>query len=231
MRKDLVNDKYIEFFKKRRERICNIFFPAWLIILLMIVRWIHYKLVSVDIYWISVFVSIGYIIVAVFQLIRKNIKRSISLILVAVFLFGFSILSGEIEYRIYNLEEELYFSYLDYSRPYRTNYVDIYDVVKKAFLTDDGYTEEFAQCMAEIVFKRLNYNKYVEDLPRPLKIDFSLYQVSQTKETNSIRVDMIYTLIITDANGMRSGSMNSHISFFVKERENGWYIIAWYEKP
>jgi len=110
-------------------------------------------------------------------------------------------------------------------------YVDIYDVVKEAFVTNNGYTNELSKHMTEEVFKRINYNKYNENDPKykkPLKVDFSLREVYQTKdnENNLVYVDMIHSIKITDANNkIVSGSWDAGITFTVKIAENEWYII------
>lgn len=117
-----------------------------------------------------------------------------------------------------------------------TKYVDIYDVVKEAYLANNGYTNEISKYMVEDVFKRTNYKHYENDpqYTKPLKVDFSLKEVYQTKdkENNLIYVDMIYTIVITDANGaMVRGSWKNHSTFTVKITDNGWIIIDKYEKP
>lgn len=117
-----------------------------------------------------------------------------------------------------------------------TRYVDITDVVKEAFVTDNGYTDELSRYMMEMVFKRTNYKSYNVDDPeytKPFKVDLTLKEVYQTKDKdyNLIYVDMIYTLAITDANGKIVGaSEDTPVTFTVRIDENQWYIIDKYER-
>ncbi|MBU2703706.1 hypothetical protein Ga0466249_004854 [Sporomusaceae bacterium BoRhaA] len=110
-------------------------------------------------------------------------------------------------------------------------YVDIYDVVKEAFITDNGYTNELAKHMTEEVFKHTNYKKYPANNPKyiePFKVDFSLNEVCQTKdkENDLVYVDMIYSTIIKDANNnMVGGARDAHVTYIVRIDEKGWYII------
>ncbi|WP_215831929.1 hypothetical protein [Pelorhabdus rhamnosifermentans] len=109
-------------------------------------------------------------------------------------------------------------------------YVDIYDVVKDAFVTDNGYTNELSKHMTEEVFKRINYKKYNKDTKyiKPLKVDFSLKEVYQTKDNvnNLVYVDMIHSIKVMDANDqIVTGSLDAGITFTVKITEYGWYII------
>jgi len=113
-------------------------------------------------------------------------------------------------------------------------YVDIYDVVHEAFLTNDGYTDKLSKHMSKDVFNSITYTKhhYPPQYSKPFKVDFTLKEISQTKENDLVYVDMIYSRIIKDANGKDvSGSWNVPIRFTVKSTANDWYIINKYEKP
>lgn len=125
-------------------------------------------------------------------------------------------------------------STIDNDKSY-TKYVDIYDVVKEAFLTDNGYTNELSKHMTQEIFNRTNYKSYNVNDPKyikPFKIDFSLKEVSQTKENDLVYVDMIYSIEIIDANTKTiGGSWGIPIQFTVKITDNGWYIIKKYERP
>jgi hypothetical protein len=120
-------------------------------------------------------------------------------------------------------------STIDSDKSY-TKYVDIYDVVKEAFLTDNGYTNELSKHISPEVFKHTNYKLYQVDASKHQKINFSLNEVYQTKENDLVYVDMIYSIDIIDANGKNvAGSRNIPITFTVKTTGNDWYILGKYE--
>jgi len=118
-----------------------------------------------------------------------------------------------------------------------TKYVDIHDIVKEAFVTDNGYTNELSKHITKTVFQSTNYKRYRVNGPeftKPLKIDFSLEEVYQTKDNknNLIYVDMIYSIEVTDANGKTvGGSWDIPITYTVKIDKNGWCIINKHELP
>jgi hypothetical protein len=123
---------------------------------------------------------------------------------------------------------------IDSDKPY-TKYVDINDVVKEAFLTDNGYTNNLSKHMTQEIFNRTNYKSYNVNDPnymKPFKIDFTLKEVSQTNENDLVYVDMIYSIEIIDANHKTvGGSWGIPIQFTVKLTDNDWYIIKKYERP
>ena len=114
-------------------------------------------------------------------------------------------------------------------------YVDIYDVVTEAYLTNEGYTEKLSKHMSKDVFNGINRAHYMVNNPKysePLKVNFTLKEVSQTKENDLVYVDMIYSIEILDSTGkILTGSWNIPIQFTVKLTANDWYIINKYEKP
>lgn len=112
--------------------------------------------------------------------------------------------------------------------------INIYNVVKEAFLTDEGYSDELSKCMSEEVFKNTNiYNAYPVNSPeyrRPFKVDFSLKENSQEAKQDLVYVKMTYSVMITDSQGkIVGGSKNIPVTFTVKKTENQWYIIDKYE--
>jgi hypothetical protein len=114
-------------------------------------------------------------------------------------------------------------------------YVDVYSVVKDAFLTDKGYTNELSKHMNSEVFNKTNiYNVYAVNEPnfkKPFKIDFSLEEVSQRKLFNIVLVKMIYSVEIKDLNNqVVGGSRNIPITFIVRKANNEWYIFYKSEK-
>jgi hypothetical protein len=112
-----------------------------------------------------------------------------------------------------------------------TKTVDIYNVVKEAFLTDKGYSDELSKHMSQEVFKRINiYNAYPVNSPeykKPFKVDFSLKEDSQNVEKDIVYVKMVYSVRIKDSqNKDVGGSLGIPITFTVKKSGNEWYIIA-----
>lgn len=115
-----------------------------------------------------------------------------------------------------------------------TKNIDIYNVVKEAFLTDKGYSDELSKHMSEEVFKKTNiYNNYAVNSPeykKPFKVDFSLKENSQDVKKDIVYVKMTYSVMITDSQGKGvGGSRDIPITFTVKKTENEWYIIDKYE--
>lgn len=107
--------------------------------------------------------------------------------------------------------------------------VDIYDVVKEAYLTDKGYSKELSKHMSKDVFERTNiYNTYNVDDPKykkPFKVAFYLNEDSQSKEKDIVYVKMIYTVEIKDSqNKVVGGSGNVPITFTVEKSNDNWYI-------
>ncbi|GMA98226.1 hypothetical protein [Pelosinus sp. IPA-1] len=163
---------------------------------------------------------------------KKFLKTIASIVIVLVLcVFGLLFLIIRDNYREARGTDTQNINYGEY-----TKYVDIYDVVKEAYVTDNGYTK-FSKHMTEDVFKYINHTSYKEKANKraqPLKINFELREIYQTKdkENNLIYVDMIYSLVIADANGeIITGAGNAHITFTVRVDENGWYILNKYEKP
>ena len=112
--------------------------------------------------------------------------------------------------------------------------VDIYDVVKEAFLTDKGYSKELSKYISKDVFERTNiYNTYNASDPKykkPFKVQFYLNEDSQSKEKDIIYVKMIYTVEIKDSeNKVVGASGNIPITFTVEKVNDSWYITDKYE--
>lgn len=115
------------------------------------------------------------------------------------------------------------------AKPNPTKYVDIYNVVKEAFLTDKGYSNELSDHMSQQVFKTTNiYNAYNVNSPsfrKPFKVDFDLKENSQNKKNDVIYVKMTYSVTIRDSrNKIIGSSLHVPITFTVKTIEKEWYI-------
>ncbi|MBZ9635176.1 hypothetical protein [Clostridium sp. FP1] len=103
---------------------------------------------------------------------------------------------------------------------------DTYNVVKEAFLTNKGYTNELSKHMSQQVFKRTNiYNAYPADNKKTYKIDFSLKEDSRRSKNNTVYVKMIYSVKIMDLqNNIIGGSSHVPITFTIKNINGEWYI-------
>lgn len=107
---------------------------------------------------------------------------------------------------------------------------DIYSVVKEAFLTEKGYTDELTKHMSREVFEKMNiYSAYPVNSAEykwPLKVDFKLKEVSQEGVSDIVYVKMMYSVNITDSqNKDVGGSVDIPITFTVKNSDSNWYII------
>lgn len=115
-------------------------------------------------------------------------------------------------------------------------YIEINDVVKEAFLTDKGFSNELSKHLTMEVFDKINiYNTYPANSPefkKPFSVDFSLAETSQKKDGNTIKVEMIYSVIITDSNFKTiGGSREIPITFTVKLIDGSWIITHKEEQP
>lgn len=115
-----------------------------------------------------------------------------------------------------------------------TKEVDIYNVVKEAYLTDKGYTSELSKHMSKEMFEKTNiysiYNINTSDSKKLYKIDFNLKEDSQEKEKDIVCVKMIYSFEMTDLkNNTIGGSKNVPVTFIVKKTGTNWYIVKKYE--
>lgn len=163
-----------------------------------------------------------------------NLKRALKAVLLIIIVLVLCV-SGLFVLIAWDDERELRAAGTQNSTYKYTKYVDIIDVIKEAYLAET-YTSELSQHMAEKVFNYANYKRFKTDdsqSVQPFKIDFELKEICQTKDNNNdlIYVDMIYTLILTNANGKTSGAEDAHVTYTVKVDENGWYIIDKYERP
>lgn len=116
------------------------------------------------------------------------------------------------------------------------NSTDIYKVVKRAFLSEDGYSNDISKHMSQKVFNETNiYNTYDVNDPqfkRPFKVDFNLKEDSQKKVNDITYVDMTYSVDIKDSqNKSVGGSWDVPIKFTIKIVSNTWIITNKYEDP
>lgn len=111
--------------------------------------------------------------------------------------------------------------------------VDIYDVVKEAFITDKGYYDELSNHMLEKVFVSTNiYNNFNpstlnnNECKEPFKIDLNLKEDSQEVNEDIVYVKMTYSVNILDSEDkIVGGSRDVHIAFTVKKTGDDWCII------
>lgn len=103
---------------------------------------------------------------------------------------------------------------------------DTYNVVKEAFLTNRGYSNELSKHMSQQVFKRTNiYNAYQLNNKETYKVDFSLKENSRIKIAGIVYLKMTYSVKIIDLqNHIVGGSSDIPITFTVKNIKGDWYI-------
>ena len=103
---------------------------------------------------------------------------------------------------------------------------DTYNVVKEAFLTDKGYSNELSKHMAQQVFIRTNiYYAYPMYKGKNYKVDFSLKENSRIKVAGRVYVKMTYSVKIMDSlNKVIGASSDVPITFTVKNIKGEWYI-------
>lgn len=106
---------------------------------------------------------------------------------------------------------------------------EVYNVIKKAFITQNGYSNEVSKHMSKKVFEKINiYKIYSVNDPKykkPFKVDFSLKQNSQESINNVVYVNMIYSVSIKDSQNKNIGaSKDIPIKFTIKKINNTWYI-------
>lgn len=112
-----------------------------------------------------------------------------------------------------------------------SKYVDVYDVIKEAFLTDKGFSDDLSKHMTKEVFDKTNiYKAYPVNSPeytKPFKVDFTLRELSQKKKEDQVQVNMIYSVAITDSTDKTvGGSQNVHVTFTVKMDDKAWLITG-----
>ena len=110
-----------------------------------------------------------------------------------------------------------------------SKYLDVNGVVREAFLTDKGFSAELSKHMTEEVFDKINiFNCYPVNSPefkKPFKVDFSLREISQKKENDRVKVEMVYSVMIYDSNNKTvGGSKHVPITLTVEEAGSGWLI-------
>jgi len=106
-----------------------------------------------------------------------------------------------------------------------------YNVVKEAFLTNKGYSNELSKHMSQEVFRTTNiYNAYPINNKETYKVNFSLKEDSRIKIGGTVYVKMTYSVEIMDSNNVLVGG-SSHISikFTIKNIKGEWYITDKYE--
>ena len=101
-----------------------------------------------------------------------------------------------------------------------------YNVVKEAFLTNKGYTNELSKHMSQEVFKKTNiYSAYLLNDKETYKVDFNLKENSLMKVAGIVYVKMTYSVKIMDLqNNLVGGSSDVPITFTIKNIKNEWYI-------
>lgn len=104
---------------------------------------------------------------------------------------------------------------------------DTYTVVKEAFLTNKGYSNELSKHMSQQVFKKTNiYNAYPLNNKKNYKVEFSLKENSRIKVAGIVFVKMIYSVEIMEIQSklIVGASSNIPITFTIKNIKGEWYI-------
>ncbi|MBW9153518.1 hypothetical protein [Clostridium estertheticum] len=106
-------------------------------------------------------------------------------------------------------------------------YVNINDLVNKAYTSSKGYDSDIAKHISKDVFDSANlyiaYEHY--ECKRPIKISLKLTEINQHKINGKIFVYMIYDFDVIDAKGVAvAGSRNSDVVFTVTGTNNDLYI-------
>lgn len=103
---------------------------------------------------------------------------------------------------------------------------DTYNVVKEAFLTNKGYSDDLSKHMSQEVFKRTNiYSAYAINNKNTYKVDFSLVEDSRIKVVDKVYMKMTYSVKITDSNNILvGGSSHIPIKFTIVNINDKWYI-------
>ncbi|MBZ9689614.1 hypothetical protein G9F72_025390 [Clostridium estertheticum] len=106
-----------------------------------------------------------------------------------------------------------------------------YNVVKEAFLTNKGYSNELSKHMSQQVFKTTNiYNTYPINNKGTYKVEFSLKEDSRIKVLGIVYVKMTYSVKIMDSNNILvGGSSRIPIKFTIVNKKGEWYITEKYE--
>lgn len=103
---------------------------------------------------------------------------------------------------------------------------DTYNVVKEAFLTNKGYSNELSKHMSQEVFKTTNiYNAYPINNKITYRVDFSLKEDSRIKVRGIVYIKMTYSVEIMDSNNILvGGSSHIPIKLTIKKIRGEWYI-------
>ncbi len=103
---------------------------------------------------------------------------------------------------------------------------DTYNLVKEAFLTNNGYTNQLSKHMSQQIFKRTNiYNAYPINNKKTYKVDFTLRENSRIRVAGIVYVKMTYSVEVMDLqNNVVGGSANIPITLTIKNIKGEWYI-------
>jgi len=103
---------------------------------------------------------------------------------------------------------------------------DTYNLVKEAFLTNKGYTNELSKHMSKQVFKRTNiYNAYDINHKKTYRVKFNLKEDSRIRVAGIVYVKMTYSVKVMDLqNNLVGASSNIPITFTIKNIKGEWYI-------
>ena len=115
---------------------------------------------------------------------------------------------------------------------YRPNkYVNINDLVNKAYTSSKGYDSEMAKHMSKDVYTSVNgyimYELYYQgdQCKKPIKISFKSTEINQHKINGKIFVYMLYDFEMFNADGkLVTAAMKNSIVFTVTGTNNNLYM-------
>lgn len=116
------------------------------------------------------------------------------------------------------------FNYVSYDH---NKYVDINDLVNKAYTSSKGYDSDIAKHMSKDVYNKSNsYSAYKDlDYKKPIKLSLRLNEINQHKINGMIYVYMKYDFDVLDANGKSvAGSRGINVVFTVTETNGNLYL-------
>jgi len=106
-------------------------------------------------------------------------------------------------------------------------YVNINNLVNKAYTSSKGYNADMAKYMPKDVYNKANgYNIFKDyDCKRPIKFSLKLTEINQHKINGKVYVHMVYSLDLLNANGISLvSSRNIPVVFTVTGTNDNLYI-------
>lgn len=116
------------------------------------------------------------------------------------------------------------YNYVSYNH---NKYVDINDLVNKAYTSSKGYNSDIAKHMSKDAYNKSNkYSSYNDfECKKPIKLSLRLTEINQHKINGKVYVYMKYDFDVLDANGKSvSSSGGTPVVFTVTGTNKNLYI-------